>query len=134
MVNPSHKVYVVLWDTPEFIQEKSQIQPMEMKTVSAKSDTVRFNDVKSNPVYVGAVYDPTGTWNAKSPPLPASSLGLYAKQRHTPEPIQLSHGKTVTISLTFADSFRFLQVHPHLPPSSDLTLRALEVFISNYLK
>ena len=102
-VDSSHKVYVVLWDTPQFVDEKSQARPMKIKSVSAKSDTVRFNDVRSNPVYVSAVYDPTRTWDAKSSPLPRSSLGLYAKKRHTAEPIQLSPGKTITISLTFGD-------------------------------
>ncbi len=103
-VDASHKVYVVLWDSHDVPRDGSHVLPLAIKPVSEKSGSVRFSGIKSNPVYLSAVYDPTGQWDAKSAPPQGASLGLYAKKKHTPEPIQLSAGKAVTISLTFPDA------------------------------
>ena|SRR5438270_6369102 len=100
-VDASHKVYVVLWDSPELPREGSHVSPLQIKSVSVKSSAVRFKGIKSNSVYVSAVYDPTGQWDAKSAPPSGAALGLYGKKRHTPDPIQVSAQKTTTISLTF---------------------------------
>ncbi len=100
-VDSSHKVYVALWDSPDFTRDGSQLQPIKGDSISTRSGTVHFNGVRSNPVYVSAVYDPTGQWNGKSALPPEAARGAYGKKRHTPEPIQLSPGKTVTISFSF---------------------------------
>jgi hypothetical protein len=106
-VDESHKVYVALWDTPDFMKDSgSGIMPIDIKAVTSKSAAAQFDDVKKNPVYVSMVYDPTGKWEATSAPPAGSSLGLYAKEPGTPAPIQLQPGKTTNISATFDDSFK----------------------------
>jgi hypothetical protein len=106
-VDESHKVYVVLWDTPDFVKEDaSGSQPIALKGVTAKSAAVQFDDVQKNPVYISMVYDPTGKWEGTTAPPAGASLGLFQKEPGTPAPIQLQPGKTAKISASFDDSFK----------------------------
>jgi len=105
-VDESHKVYVVLWDNPNFITEEAGAPPIELKGVVSKSAAVQFSDVQASPVYVSMVYDPSGKWDATSPPPPGSSLGVYAIEPGKPAPIPLEPGKTAKISATFDDSYK----------------------------
>jgi hypothetical protein len=105
-VDESHKVYVVLWNNPDFIKEEAGAPPIDLKGVSSKSAAVQFDAVQANPVYVSMVYDPSGKWDAASHPPAGSSLGVYAKEPGKPAPIQLEAGKTAKISATFDDSFK----------------------------
>jgi hypothetical protein len=105
-VDKSHKVYVVLWDNPNFVTEEAGAPPIGLQGVSSKSASVQFDDVQTNPVYVSMVYDPSGTWDAASPPPSGSSLGFYATEPGKPAPIKLEAGKTTKIAATFDDSFK----------------------------
>src|SRR5690242_20129747 len=62
-VDESHKIYVALWDSPDFVKEGSA-EPMAAKPISSKSGSVHFDDIQKNPVYVSMAYDPTGAWQA----------------------------------------------------------------------
>ena len=105
-VDASHKVFVVLWDTPDFVKENASGAPIAIKAATSKSAEAQFDDVQKNPVYVSMVYDPDGKWEATSAPPSGASLGLYAQEPGTPTPIQLQPGKTTKISATFDDSFK----------------------------
>jgi hypothetical protein len=105
-VDESHKVYVVLWDNPEFIKEGAGAPPIDIKGVSSKSAAVQFDGVQKSPVYVSMVYDPSGKWDAASAPPSGSSLGIYAKEPGTPAPVQIEAGKATKISASFDDSFK----------------------------
>ncbi len=105
-VDESHKVYVVLWDNPNFVSEEAGTPPIGLKGVSSKSASVQFDDIQTNPVYVSMVYDPSGKWDAASPPPSGSSLGFYAKEPGKPAPVKLEAGKTTKIAATFDDSFK----------------------------
>jgi hypothetical protein len=52
------------------------------------------------------VYDPSGKWDAASPPPSGSSLGFYATDPGKPAPVTVEPGKTTKISATFDDSFK----------------------------
>jgi hypothetical protein len=105
-VDESHKVYVVLWDNPNFVTEEAGAPPIGLKGASSKSAPVQFDDIQANPVYVSMVYDPTGKWDAQSPPPSGSPLGLYATESGQPAPVKLETGKTTKITATFDDSFK----------------------------
>ncbi len=105
-VDGSHKIYVALWDTPDFLKDSSSVMPIEVKAVTSKSATAQFDNVSKNPVYVSMAYDPTGKWEAMSPPPSGSSLGVYSKEPGTPAPVQLQPGKTTNIAATFDDSIK----------------------------
>jgi hypothetical protein len=101
-VNASHKIYVAMWDSSDF----SGGPPAAVKSLDSKKGTVTFSSVQKVPAYVTAAYDPTGGWNAQSPPPSGSSLGMYGKNPPTAEPIDVAAGKTVKVSITFDDSVK----------------------------
>jgi hypothetical protein len=99
-VNASHKIYIALWDSSDF----SGGPPAAVKSLDSKKGTVTFSSVQRVPAYVSAAYDPTGVWDAQSPPPSGSSLGIYSKNPPKPEPIDVAAGNTVKVSITFDDS------------------------------
>jgi hypothetical protein len=109
-VDEKHKVYVVLWDSPDFVTQGSM--PVEIQSTASKDGTVTFEDVKKTPAYISSVYDAGGTWDAQSPPPDGCSLGLYSKTPGKPEPVDLKPGDTTTIELTFDDSVKMKSGKP----------------------
>jgi len=99
-VNASHRIYVALWDSSDM----SGGPPAAVLSLNSKKGTVTFSDVQKVPAYVSAAYDPTGNWDAQSPPPSGSSLGMYSKHPPTPQPIDVAPGKTVKVDITFDDS------------------------------
>lgn len=99
-VDASHKVYIALWDSPNF----SGAPPIAVKPLDSKSGTVMFADVQKVPAYVSAAYDPTGKWDAQSPPPSGSSVGMYSSNPPTPDPIDVAPGKTGRVKLRFDDT------------------------------
>lgn len=104
-VDEKHKIYVVVWDSPDFVKSH-EVMPVAIQSTSSKGGVVTFDDIKKTPAYVSAVYDPSGQWDAQSPPPEGSSLGLYSKTPGTPEPIELKPGKTSSIELPFDDTVK----------------------------
>lgn len=105
-VDKDHKVYVVLWDNPNFVTEEAGSPPIGLQGISTKSGPIQFDDVQTTPVYVSMVYDPSGKWDAASPPPSGSSLGFYATEPGKPAPVKLEAGKTIKIAAPFDDSFK----------------------------
>lgn len=101
-VDDSHKIYVALWDSPGFTDNSAP--PVEVKATASKNGTVTFSDVKKVPAYVSAAYDPTGKWDAQSPPPSGSSVGMYSKAPPKPDPINITPGKAAKVTITFDDT------------------------------
>lgn len=110
-VDATHKVWVVLWDTPDFI--KGSAMPVATQSSSSKNAVVTFADVKKTPAYISTVYDSSGQWEAQSAPPEGSSLGIYSKDPGTPEPINLEPGKTTKIEFTFDDTVKMKGGQPN---------------------
>ncbi len=102
IVNTSHKIYVALWDSSDM----SGGPPVAVLSLNSKKGTVTFSDVQRVPAFVSAAQDPTGNWDAQSPPPSGSSLGMYSKNPPNPQPIDVAPGKTVKVTITFDDSVR----------------------------
>ena len=100
IVNTSHKIFVALWDSSDM----SGGPPAAVLSLNSKKGTVTFSDVQKVPAYVSAAFDPTGAWDAQSPPPSGASLGMYSKNPPNPEPIDVAPGKTVKVAITFDDS------------------------------
>ncbi len=108
-VDESHKIYVVLWDSPAFVDESShgQVMPIELKPVNSKVGTAVFNNIAKTPAYISVAYDPNGQWDgASGPPPSGSSLGLYSKSPGKPEPIDVEPGKKAKVEVSFDDSIK----------------------------
>jgi hypothetical protein len=102
-VDDKHKIQVFMFDTPDFTQGNAM--PTGMQNTAAKDGSVTFSDIAGSPVYVVAVYDPTGGYDGQSGPPPSgSSLGMYTKEPPKPAPINIDAGKTAEIDLTFDDT------------------------------
>ena len=100
MINATHKIYVALWDSSDM----SGGPPVAVLSVNSKKGAVTFSDVQRVPAYVSAAFDPSGAWDAQSPPPSGTSLGMYSKNPPNPEPIDVAPGKTVKAAITFDDS------------------------------
>jgi hypothetical protein len=77
-----------------------------VKSLDSKNGTVTFTDVPKVPAYVSAAYDPTGKWDAESPPPSGSSLGMYSTNPPTPTSIDVGPGKTAQVKISFDDSIK----------------------------
>lgn len=103
-VDEKHKIFVFLFDSPDFVQGAAM--PIGSASATSKSQTVSFESLEQSRVYVTAIYDKGGGYDGRSGPPPSGSpAGMYSKTPGTPEPIDIPEGKTVEIELTFDDSF-----------------------------
>src|SRR5260370_10315684 len=102
-VDETHKIFVALWDSASFTGDGGG-PPVAVQATTSKNGTVTFSDIQKVPVYASAAYDPTGQWDAQSPPPAGSSLGMYTKAPPKPEPINIEPGKTTKVTISFDDS------------------------------
>lgn len=104
-VNEKHKLYVFLFDSPDFIKGE-QIPPIGAKTAVTKSETLTFT-VTTSPVYIVAAYDIAGTYDGQSGPPPSGSpVTVYMTEPGVPTPIKIEAGKTAEVELTFDDTIK----------------------------
>lgn len=111
-VDDAHKLYVALWDTPDFVKDgASGTTPIAMKFVTDKSEVAEFTDLDRNPVFLSMAFDPRGKWDAQSDPPSGTSLGLYSTEPGVPAPIQLDAGRRSEFPLRLTIPIRSLN-HP----------------------
>lgn len=103
-VDEAHKIYVALWDNPDFTH--GQGAPVAVESTASKNGTVTFSNVTKLPAYVSAAFDPTGKWDARSQPPAGSSLGMYSKTPGKPEPIEPAPGHTAEAEINFDDTVK----------------------------
>jgi len=101
-VDARHKIYVALWES----SDSSGDPPAAVLSLDSKKGAVTFSMVQKVPAFVSAAYDPTGAWDAQSPPPSGSSLGMHSKNPPNPEPIDVAPGQTAKVSITFDDSVK----------------------------
>jgi hypothetical protein len=101
-VDEKHRIIVFVFDSADFMQGNSM--PVGAQSSASKAGTVTFSDLATSPVYVTAVFDPTGQYEGMSPPPSGSSLGLYGKTPGTPDPIKIEPGETAQVELAFDDT------------------------------
>jgi len=101
-VDARHKIYVALWES----SDSSGGPPAAVLSLDSKKGAVTFSMVQKVPAFVSAAYDPTGAWDAQSPPPSGSSLGMHSKNPPNPEPIDVAPGQTAKVSITFDDSVK----------------------------
>ncbi|MBV9613231.1 MAG: hypothetical protein JO091_12220 [Acidobacteriaceae bacterium] len=103
-VDEKHKIFVVLFDTPDFTKGAAAM-PIGIEEAVSKNATVTFSNVSTSPVYAAASYDPTGNYDGHSGPPPSgTSLGMYTKTPPAPEPIKVEPGQSVQVEITFNDT------------------------------
>jgi hypothetical protein len=104
-VDEKHKILVFLFDSPEFGQ--GNVMAFAVMSTNSKDGTVTFYDVAKSPVYIGTVYEPSGSYaERQGPPPPGSSMGMYSKTPGQPAPVKVEAGKTMNVEVTFDDSVK----------------------------
>lgn len=102
-VDDKHHIIVFLFDSPDFAQGNGM--PIAAEHATAKDATVKFGDLDRSPVYVAAVFDPTGGYDGTSGPPPSgSSLGMYSEKPPEPGAIKIEPGKTAEVTVAFDDT------------------------------
>ena len=103
VVDEKHQIRLFLFDSPDFVQ--GNVMPFASGSASAKDGVVTFPDLDKSPLYVAAIYDPSGEYDgASGPPPSGASMGMYSKTPGQPEPVKIEPGGTVQVDLAFDDS------------------------------
>jgi hypothetical protein len=104
-VDAKHKIFVFLFDSPDFMQGNGM--PIASGSATAKNETVTISGISASPVYVVAAFDPSGGYDGTSgPPPQGSSMGMYSVEPGKPAPVSLEAGKTAQVELAFDDAFK----------------------------
>jgi hypothetical protein len=104
-VDEQHRIFVFLFDTPDFMQGGDVI-PFARQSVAAKEGTVTFDGIVQSTVYAVAIFDPKGIYDGESAPPSGSSAGIYGQEPGKPGAINLEDGKTTQIDLAFDDTVK----------------------------
>jgi hypothetical protein len=104
-VDEKHRIFVFLFDTPDFIR-REDVMPIGNDSGTAKDATLTFPDVGASPVYLIAIYDPTGNYEGMSKPPTGCHLGIYGKAPGEPGAIVIEAGKTAQIEAAFDDTIK----------------------------
>src|ERR1035437_2151302 len=75
-VDEKHRIFLFIFDTPDFIRVEN-VMPIAFGSGTAKDATVTVSDLSTSPVYLIAIYDPTGGYEGMSKPPAGCSLGIY---------------------------------------------------------
>lgn len=98
-VDEKHDILVFLFDHPSPTAES---RPLGVQSATKNGQTVTFNGVTTDPVYVTMVYDEKANYDGNSPPPPGSPIGSYAKGG---KPLPVKPGSKVVA--TFDDTNRW---------------------------
>jgi hypothetical protein len=101
-VDATHKIFVALWDSPDFTGGP----PSEVKSTTSKDGTVTFSVGSKATVYTSCVFDSTGTWDGASGPPSGASVGMYSKAPPTPDPIAVTPQKVTKVTIGFDDTMK----------------------------
>jgi hypothetical protein len=104
-VDEKHKIFVFVFDTPDFVRREDAM-PIAYDSGTAKDATLTFSDVATSPVYLIAIYDPTGGYEGMSKPPTGCSLGIYGTTPGEPGPIVIEAGKTTQVDVAFDDTIK----------------------------
>ncbi len=107
-VDESHKLYVAVWDIPDFVKESgAALKPIASARIMSKSGAATFDNLQKSPVYISMAYDASGKWtDPTADPPSGTSLGVYGKEPGVPAPIDLQPGKTTKVFAELDDSFQ----------------------------
>jgi hypothetical protein len=99
-VDPSHKIWVWLFDTPDI---GPGAMPIEQGSLD-KNDTEVTFDVGTTQVWVAVAYDESGTMTGEGPPPTGTPISLLMSKEGAPAPV--TPGEKGAVSLTFDESMR----------------------------
>ncbi len=103
-VSAANSVFLAVWASPDF--GGGFFAPLAQEVVQENGATVSFENLTASTVYVTAVYDNQGGWDALSPLPSGTPVGTYnADASGAPGAIAVGDGQTVEVEFSFDDAF-----------------------------
>ena len=99
-VDPSHKVWIWLFDTPDI---GPGAIPIAEQALDKNGATAEFADVTAKTVWIAVAYDEKGGFAGMAPPPSGSPVALYTDAG---APAGVTPGEKSEVTVTFDDSFR----------------------------
>ncbi|RPI24093.1 MAG: hypothetical protein EHM61_18080 [Acidobacteria bacterium] len=103
-VDQTHKIWVFVFDTPEF--SSGQVMPLRYESIAENGGTFTFT-FTIPAVYLAVAFDKQGGYEMSGPPPSGTPLGIYMTgETQGPSPIKIESGKTTEIQMQFDDSIK----------------------------
>ncbi len=99
-VDPSHRVWVWLFDTPEI---GPGAMPIDQVSVGKNGEVAVF-DVSGSRVWIAVAFDEKGVMTGNEPPPSGTPIGIYSSATGAPEAV--APGAAGAVTVTFDDSLR----------------------------
>ena len=103
-VDPSHRLWVWLFDTPQINAGSIPIAEM---SIEKNGGTATFANVAAKEVYIAIAYDEGGGFQGQAPPPPGSPVTFYGVKAPTDPPAAVTPGAKAKVSVTLTDAQRF---------------------------
>jgi hypothetical protein len=102
-VDVNHKLIVWLFAEPNITAGS---RPITHQIATKNNETLTFKDVTTSPVYLFAVYDTTGTYDAVSGPPPAGVPAAPYRKAATGPALAVKPGAPIKFTLTDAERWK----------------------------
>lgn len=100
-VGPSNRVWIWLFDTPDFASGAAM--PVAERSLTENGATAEFTGLPPGPVWVAVAYDSAGGFAGSGPPPSGSPVGTHV-ENGAPAPVET--GTDAAITIVFDDSTR----------------------------
>ena len=101
-VDPGHKIWVWLFDSPEIGPGSV---PIAEDSMAKNGGTITFPSVAST-VYIAVAYDEGGGFAGQAPPPPGSPVGIYGAKSLEEKPIPVTPGPKGAVKMVLTDALR----------------------------
>ena len=103
-VSAVNSVFVAVWTSPPVGDTTA---PLAQEVVQENGATVSFENLTASTVFMTALYDEQGGWDALSAPPSGTPFGGYTGDAYgAPVAIHLGDGQTVEVEFSFDDTNR----------------------------
>jgi hypothetical protein len=102
-VDASHKVFIWLFDNPDFMTNPGSVIPVAESALQRNGDVATFSGVTAAQVWIAVMYDQGGGFEGNAPPPSGSPAGTYLENG---QPAPVATGPTGSVTVNFDDSFR----------------------------
>jgi hypothetical protein len=100
-VDPSHKIWVWIFDTPNI---GAGSMPIDQVALDKNDADAIFAAVAAEQVWIAVAYDESGAMTGEGPPPTGTPIGILMSKEGAPTPV--TPGEKGTVSLTFDETIR----------------------------
>lgn len=100
MVDPEHKIWVWLFDSPEIGPGSI---PIDERSIDKNGGTATFSNVSTPEVYIAVAYDEKGGFAGQAPPPSGSPIAMWGMKAATDKPQPVTPGPKGAVSIALSD-------------------------------